>query len=140
MSDDRQRILKMVAEGKISVAEAEELLDALGDTEDRSDVSSGDVAVRPRRAKYLRVVVEEGGKGMVNIRVPMQLIYAGVKLTGLIPRHASEKVSGALHERGIDVDLDALGGERIQELVDQLQDLSVDVDGPEGERVRVYCE
>jgi predicted transcriptional regulator len=42
MSEERKRILKMLAEGKISTSEAEELLDALGKNGDIVKVYCGE--------------------------------------------------------------------------------------------------
>jgi polyhydroxyalkanoate synthesis regulator phasin len=158
MSEDRQRILKMVAEGKISVAEAEGLLDALASRSGVS-VSTGGAAtasvstmVRPvapepegapapgkrRSCRFLRVVVAEQGREKVNIRVPMQLIRAGMKLKGLIPADAREKVNSALHDKGVSLDIDAMTG-TVEEIVEQLQGLEVNVDD-DGDSVRVFCE
>ena len=95
MNDDRRQILQMLAEGKISADEAERLIAAL----DRSGpivppaagASPGPGAARP---KYLRVIVDaedkhQPGKPVkVNIRVPMQLLRAGMRFSALIPAQA----------------------------------------------------
>ena len=64
----------------------------------------------------------------VNIRVPMQLLRAGVRLAGLIPPQAREHVNEAMRERGIPFDLSQIKPDNLQELVDQLNDLTIDVD------------
>jgi hypothetical protein len=93
MSEQRRQILEMPAEGKITADEAERLTGAL--ERERPEPLPG-VASRPKsRPKYLRVVVnatdDPGGDGAsrVNIRVPLQLLRAGVRLTSLIPRRRS---------------------------------------------------
>ena len=63
----------------------------------------------------------------VNIRVPMALIRAGVKLSALIPSDAANGMSEALREKGIDMDVRNLKTESVDELVDALHDLEVDV-------------
>jgi polyhydroxyalkanoate synthesis regulator phasin len=140
MSEDRKRILELLAQGKINADEAERLIAALagegaGPRAERVDA--------PRRApKYLRVVVDandEGRPTKVNVRVPMQLLRAGVRLGGIIPRHAREQVNEALQEQGIDIDIGKLKPENLEELIEQLQDFSVDVDD-EHARVRIFCE
>ncbi len=40
----------------------------------------------------------------VNIRVPLKLIRAGLKLASFIPKDAQDKVNEALQEKGIDAD------------------------------------
>ena len=141
MNEHRRRILDMLAEGKITVDEAERLITAL-------ETPSGSVA--PSKAaspRYLRVMVDaDDGIGgdtpkKVNIRVPLQLLRAGVRLSGMIPEQARERVNQRLRERGIALDIAQLKPENIEELIAQLNDLSVDVDAANGhKRVKVFCE
>ena len=146
MSDSQRRILEMVAEKKITVEEAAQLLSA---TESTAGVASGgrDVAQATKpKPKYLRVVVqpttesgEETGHEHVNIRVPMALIRAGLKLTALIPSDASERVNEVLRGKGIDVDLRKISADDLEQLVDALSELEVDVKDKK-EKVRIYLE
>jgi hypothetical protein len=69
----------------------------------------------------------------------MQLLRAGVKLAALIPPQAQERVNDALREKGMAVDLTQLKPEHLEELVDQLSELTVDVDDSKA-KVRVFCE
>lgn len=87
------------------------------------------------------------GPVKVNIRVPMQLLRAGVRLAGLIPPHAREHVNEALRERGIPFDLNQIKHDNLEELVDQLNEPTIEVDvnnshayGDEKVKVRVFCE
>jgi hypothetical protein len=140
MNEERRRILNMLAEGKISADEAEQLLDAM--TRGAPAVSTGAIAAGAA-PKYLRVLVEgheEGHGGKVNVRVPFNLIRAGVKLAALIPAAAHGPVNKALKEQGIDFDVSKLKPEDLDDLVQHLTDLSVDVEGGRGEKVRVFCE
>ncbi len=140
MSQDRRDILDLLAEGRITAAEAERLLAALEPAPSRPDEGS---APRPGRAKYLRVLVEaHDGRSestRVNVRVPMQLLRAGVRLSSVIPVEARDRVNAAMREKGMALDLNQLRPENLEELVDQLNDLTVDVDG-EDAKVRVFCE
>lgn len=139
VTDERRSILDMVATGKVSADEGERLLAAL-------ENGSPAVADAPRRPpKYLRVVVEqdEDGEGplRVNIRVPLALLRAGVKLASLIPPRATEEVNSALAKEGISFDLGQLKPENLDELIDQLQDLTLDVDQAKDKlKVRIFCE
>ena len=100
MNENRRQILEMLAAGKITAEEAERLLAALDPTmpahgsshRRRFERQTPPRRSRKTRAKYLRVLVEadESMTGMkgpttVNVRVPMQLLRAGVRLAGLIP-------------------------------------------------------
>jgi len=138
MSEERKQILTMLAQGKITVDEAERLLEAT--QQDMSTERS-----EPRRdaqstPKFLHVHVDDAEDGeKINIRIPFQLIRAGMKLKALIPAHAQAKVSCALKHKGVAFDLDALDHDTIEELLANLADLTVDVDGPD-EKVRIFCE
>ena len=142
MNDERRQILQMVADGKITADEAERLLSAL-----EGQGASAMAGPAPRtggKPKYLRVLVDAedhhtGKPVKVNIRVPVQLMRAGVRLSALMPSPAREKVNQALRERGIPVDVGAMKPENLDELLDHLNDLTVDVDQDKA-KVRVFCE
>jgi hypothetical protein len=140
MSENRRQILEMLASGKITAEEAERLIAAL----EREPATSLVPEVRRNdKLKYLRVVVdghdEHDGPVKVNVRVPMLLLRAGVKLTGIIPPKARTEVNEALRKEGIDIDIGKLTPETLDEVVEQLRDLQVDVDS-EKAKVRVFCE
>lgn len=140
MSDNHKQILDMLAEGKINVEDASRLIAALGEGE-MSRTTGG-------LPKYLRVLVEASESGddgeaptKVNIRVPLQLLRAGVRLTSLIPPVAREHVNAALHQQGIAFDINQLKPANVEELIEQLKDLTIDVDQPSKKvKVRVFCE
>ena len=153
MNDNRRQILDMLAAGKLTVEEAERLLAALDPTPaaaEFSDTTKGsNGATVKTRAKYLRVLVEAdetmtGMKGgtTVNVRVPMQLLRAGVRLASLIPQQAHDQLDQALSKHGVPITLSQIKPENLEELVDHLEDLTVDVNGTDGNttKVRVFCE
>ena len=142
MSEQRRDVLQMLAEGKINTDEAERLIAAL-DREQPAMVS--DVDTRPRtRPKYLRVVVNipdtaDDGPAQVNVRVPLQLLRAGVRLASLIPPQALEHATDKLHQSGVPIDLSQLKPEQLEELIEHLDDMTVEVDQPDA-KVHVFCE
>ena len=147
MSENRKRILDMLAEGKITADEAERLLTAVEqpDTGGSGFFTAGETSKEER--KYLRVVVEPnpdagpGGKQQrVNVRVPMALIRAGVKLTSLIPSNATTKINEELHKSGVDFDVNNIKTEDLERLVDAMKDLEIDVEGGNEGKVKVYFE
>ena len=69
----------------------------------------------------------------------MQLLRAGVKLASLIPVQERDHINKALHDNGVDLDVNQLKPENLEEIIDQMNDLTVDVDDP-GNKVRVFCE
>jgi hypothetical protein len=143
MSEDRRQILGLLAEGKITADEAERLIAALGRPASTGPYADPQPEPRPVRPKYLRVVVDanEPGEGAarVNVRVPMQLLRAGVRLSALLPPYAREQVNAALASQGIPFDLSQLRPENLEALIEQLGDLSVDIDADHA-KVRVFCE
>lgn len=151
MNEHRRQILDMLCAGKITADEAERLIAAL---EKNEPAANRDNASPTARAKFLRVLVDaeddknpHSGPVKVNIRVPMQLLRSGVRLAGLIPPQAREHVNQAMREKGIPFDLSQIRPDNLTELIDQLNDLTIDVDvnnkndrGKEKVRVRVFCE
>lgn len=136
MSEERKKILEMLSQKKITAEEAEKLLSALSDGN-----STGPVSTK-KDPKYLRVMVEPGPNShnadKVNIRVPLKLIRAGLKLAALIPKSAQSQVNDALHEKGIEMDFSQIKPEDLDNIVTQLDDLTVNVEGKES--VRIFCE
>ena len=138
MNDNRRQILDMLAQGKITAGEAERLIAAL----ERGGVGATAMS-ETDKVKYLRVLVDTidpmAGPTKVNVRVPMQLLRAGVRLTGVIPASAREEVNNALRKEGIPFDINNLTPQNLEELVEQLRELTVDVNN-ENTKVRVFCE
>lgn len=138
MNEDRKKILEMLAAGKISVEDAEKLLSALPSSQSDSQEEPSSKT----NPKYLRVLVEPGPhsevQDRVNVRVPLKLIRAGLRFAAFIPKHAQHSVDQALHEKGIELDLAKIKPEDIEEIITQLNDLTVEVEGKE--TVRVFCE
>lgn len=136
MNDNRRQILDMLASGKITAEEAERLIAAL----ERGGLGA---MTQSDRVKYLRVLVDTNdpldGPTKVNVRVPMQLLRAGVRLTGVIPTKARDEVNNALRKEGIAFDINNVTPQNLEELIEQLRELTVDVDN-ENTKVRVFCE
>jgi hypothetical protein len=140
MNEQRKDILDMLAEGKITSEEAERLIAALERDQPPAAATPG---LRPKtKAKYLRLVVdttENGEPGRVNARVPLQLLRAGVRLAALIPPQALARANAELSKSGVPFDLAQLKPEQLEALVDQLDEVTLEVDQPEAQ-VRIFCE
>lgn len=146
MRTNSRKVLDMLSEGKISAEEAERLLQrvvTMGEAEDEapSEVSTApetDPFARerpvPENPKFLRIAVDSNKGDKINVRVPMALIRTGVRFAALLPSDARKN----LEEHG--VDLAALSELDPEELVQALAALTVDVDGANGDKVRVFCE
>jgi len=151
MSENKRKIVEMLAQGKISADDAYRLLCAVdtGSGErsggERTDTGNKGTGVKSK-PKYLRVTVTPGEHAdpahaeRVNVRVPMSLVRAGIKLTSLIPPEALDKANNALRDKGINFDVRSIKQEDIEELVEALGDMQVDVESARGENVKVFVE
>ena len=147
MTENTKKILEMLAQGKISTDDAYRLLNVLESEGGETGYNGKTGTAVKEKAKYLRVTVlpdpeaeHSGHVDRVNVRVPMSLIRAGIKLTSLIPPEARDKVNVALREKGIDFDVRSVKPEDIEELIGALSDLEVDVVSAKGEKVKVFVE
>ncbi|MCI2417855.1 DUF2089 domain-containing protein [Saccharopolyspora sp. K220] len=141
MNEQRKDILDMLAEGKITADEAERLITAL--ERDRPPTATS-LDTRPKgKAKYLRVemdtIDENGETGRINVRVPLQLLRAGVQLAALIPPQALDRANAELDKSGVPVDLKQLKPEQLEALVEHLDEVTVDLDQTDA-KLRVFCE
>jgi len=145
MSEDRSRILNMLAEGKISAEEAERLLTALdtrtaGTAAPAGPAIKGDptplVAALP---KYLYVKVLAANGDNVDVKIPIALVRSGLKLTSLIPPQAMDQINASMEEHGMSLDFTNLKPEDIDELIESLREMEISVDSVDGDKVRVYC-
>ncbi len=140
MSDETRRVLDLLAQGRMTVDEAEQLLRAVSSP--RSESSSRSEPGGEPRPRYFRITVEKAATGSrpekkVNIRIPVSIARSGMRLASLIPGFASERASQHLRERGIDVDLTKLDYEQLEALLKDMGELTIDVDdGKEQVRMR----
>ena len=147
MTENQKKVLDMLSQNKISTDDAYRLLNLI---EPEDGEGEGGVKAEPERKanpKYLRVTVLPDPDGehpdnvdRVNVRVPMSLIRAGIKLTSLIPHEAMDKVNEALRDKGINFDVRSVKSEHIEELIEALGELEVDVLSTKGEKVKVFVE
>ena len=143
MTDATKQVLEMLAAGKITTDEADRLLNALREPA-RVAAAPEKTESRPK-PRYLRVIVdandEKDGPTNINIRVPLQLLRAGVRLASFMPVSAQAKVNVALHEQGIDLDISKIRPENIDELIDELRDTSIDITQKRDDvKIRLFSE
>lgn len=90
-TEERRKILEMVADGTITTEEAERLLAAAGD--DQTAMRTGD------RNKFLIIKVHQGDKTNINVRLPLAL----AKLAKMfVPKDIE------INGKPIDIDLDQI--------------------------------
>ncbi len=132
MSDALERVLQLVADGKLTAEEAAPILEALsareavGGPSGRAPGSTGSGGGEPASvtdrtgAKVARIMVMEGGRRVVDLRVPASL---GRFALGRVPGLSAEQVS-ELQE--------AISSGRTGPLLE--------VEDPDGDGVRIVLE
>lgn len=142
MSQERERVLDLLAAGKITVEEAGRLLDAIEAREGLAEprraatVLGGSPGGTPRYL-YVKVLSVKGDN--VNIKIPLRLIRAGLKLTSLIPQSAMDQINKSMAEHGLSIDLKDLKSDDLEELLQALRETEINVDAANGDNVRVYA-
>lgn len=145
MSSEKRRILDLLAQGRISADEAERLLEAVDKPAGGSESDPAEEAGKKPRFFCVKVDAKNGkslGHGRhrdhVNIKIPLALIKAGVKLGSVLPEGTRDRVQGHLSGHGLNLDLKKLDSENIEELIRVLRDTSIDIED-EDETVKIYC-
>ena len=148
-TDDTKQILEMVAQGKITVDEADRLLRALGETRDARTTAPGSDGdgLRPR---WLRINISKPANEHrphpreVNIRVPLGLVRGGMRLGAIVAAFAGGNAAEEMKRKGMDVDLSAINrdlskmhGPELDAFLNSLHDIDID-DGKS--RVRITSE
>ena len=128
MTDPLERVLQLVADGKLTADEAGPILDALqrrsntgfepADATASTDIGAATEA--GRQPRFARVEVREGGRRVVDLRVPISL-----------GRFALSRVPGLSIEQITEVESAVLSGARGPIL---------DVEDPKGDGVRIVLE
>jgi len=167
MSEESRRVLELLAQGKITVEEADRLLAAIGPVPNGSTATStgkGAATGETPSAKYLRITVTKTGSWSgedeekarrswmgsgkadrnreVTVRVPVALVKNGMRLGAMIPGLSGGSVQTHLRERGVDVDLSKIDINTIDQLVGEFGEMNIDVVSERGSKaqVRITCE
>ena len=141
MSDDTRRILDLLAQGKITVDEADRLITALGvQAAPPPKAEDGE----PQKMRYVRIAVhkpanERRGDKDVNIRVPIAMVRGGMRLGAMIPGLASDQLRAKLREQGLDVDFSKLDPAALEGVLKDLGEMNIDIDSGKAQ-VRITCE
>ena len=148
MSDETRRVLDLLAQGKVTVDEADQLLRAIGKQPQSSSHSNAappkaEESERPK-PRFIRINVhklanERRPAEDINIRVPFAIVRGGLRLGALIPGFCQEKVSARLRDRGLNLDFSTMGPEEIETLLADIGELNIDVDGGK-QQVHITCE
>jgi SHOCT-like protein len=112
---DVVKILNLVAEGKLSAQEADEILAALNAREAGAAPESSSGNAQAARTTHLRIEVTDGGRQVVNLRVPINIAgWASTFLPGLSEQD-SDRIRGAVASgtRGTILDVTDDDGSRV---------------------------
>ncbi len=145
MNANQRKLLEMLAEKKITVDEAERLMSLLQPEGEAGCGETKNARETRTSPKYLRIEVKPNPENKsdhpenVNIRVPIALLRAGIKLTSVIPPSAYAQVDSALKEKGIDFDLRNIRPEDLEGILVALNDLEIDVQNGR-QKVHIYAE
>ncbi len=137
MSDQRRQILQMLADAKINADEAERLLSALEKGASPAAETTEYCAESGKKPKFLHIQVQDD-KDNVDIKIPIMLVKAGMKLGTLVPEKAKGMIIGRLGEQGLDINLNQLNSENIESIIKALTESSIDIHSDK-EKVRIYC-
>src|SRR5262245_39917329 len=170
MSEESRRVLDLLAQGKITVDEADRLLAAIGPaptdpaSAGAAAAGKGSATAEAPSPKYLRITVTKprkwseddekqarrtwmgpgekaGPNREVTIRVPIGLVRNGMRLGAMIPGLTGGDLHARLRERGVDIDLSKIDADTIDQLVSQFGEMNIDVSGRGGSaQVRITCE
>jgi hypothetical protein len=126
MSDPLERVLELVAKGRLTAEEAAPILEALeanGATQSgfaATGEPSGPANAGPGKARYARVEVKERGRRVVDLRVPISL-----------GRFALSRIPGLSREQITDVE---------EAVVSGAHGPIFDVEDADGDGVRIVLE
>ena len=151
-SDDTRRTLDLLAQGKITVDEADRLLKAFASAHDSTDSTPADGASDEKPpVRWVRINVHKPANDHrkekdVNIRVPVAVMKGGMRLGALIGTFAGEKAARRMRARGIDLDLSAINGDlsklngpEFDQFLKSLDDVDIEIDDGKSQ-VRITCE
>ena len=129
-SEERLRILNLVAEGKVSAEEGARLLGALGGAAGATAGAAG--AAGDGRARWFKVRITDAatGRDRVNVTLPLGLVNYGLKLGRRFAPQIDGDVVG-----GVDLDevAEAIASGAIGRIVEVY-------DEDEGQRVEIVVE
>jgi len=152
-NENTRRILEMLAQGKLTIDDAERLLKAVADAETGPAASSTPDAPadsEPKRKRWLRINIHKPANEHrphakdVTIRVPLGVVRGGMRLGALVATFAGEKAAQRMKDRGLDLDLSAINGDlskmngpEFDAFLNSLHDIDIE-DGKS--RVRITSE
>jgi hypothetical protein len=124
MTDPLDRVLQLVADGRLTADEAAPILDALQQkssdgfqvTDAPSATDAGSATGPGRPPRFARIEVREGGRRVVDLRVPISLgRFALSRVPGLSTEQVAEVEEAVLSgARGPILDVEDSGGDGVR--------------------------
>ena len=136
-ADDTKRVLELLAQGRITVDEADQLLRAMKEP-------AAEPAADARTPRWMRLTIERAARDgrpakTVTIRVPVAFARSGLRLGAMFPHVFGPKLKEEFSKQGIDVDFSKLDLGHIETLLNDLGETTIDVNDGRAQ-VRIRCE
>ena len=145
MSDDMRRILELLAQGKVTVDEADRLMKAVAApaAQGATPAAVAGAGERPK-PRWVRINVfkqaKEGKQDKeVNIRVPIAVIKSGMRLGAFIPGYVRDEMRQDLRDKGFDVDFSKLDAAALEAVLNDLGEANIHIESGRA-HVRITCE
>ena len=140
-TDDTRRILEMLSQGKITVDDADRLIQAVSADRAAASAPADTAADAKPRARWFRINIHKPAKDEahqpkdVNIRVPIAVAKGGMRLGAIIATFAGEKAAQRMKARGLDLDLSAINGDlsrmngaEFEAFMKSLDEMNIEID------------
>lgn len=125
MADALERVLQLVAEGRLTADEAAPLLDALeskagGPTEQPGGAVPGQPGSSDAPASAVRIEVSDGGRKVINLRVPLALGRSAINGVPGLSEATSERIKEAIQAgiKGPILDVDDEDGSGVRVVIE----------------------
>lgn len=133
-NEERKKVLEMLAKGTISVADAEKLLEKIGEPASAEAKTDANSPSEPAKPRFMRIVFDKPGQEQVNIRMPLSFMRSGTGLLAVLPAKINEKLT----ELGVDFSAGYAMNEK--EWAEAIENMNIDIDKGNGKKVRIFCE
>jgi hypothetical protein len=134
-TDDGKRVLELLAQGKITVDEADQLLRAMGAVggADQTFASAEREVKGSAAPRWMRITIDKAAREgrpakQVNIRVPMTFVRSGVRLGAMFPRMMNEAAFQRLREQGLDFDFSRIDLSQVESALRDAGEMTIESD------------
>ena len=124
MADALERVLQLVAEGRLTAEEAAPLLDALeakgNEAADQPAAAHPPEASPDAPASAVRIEVSDGGRKVINLRVPLALGRSAINGVPGLSEQTSERIKEAIQAgiKGPILDVDDEDGSGVRVVIE----------------------